>query len=156
MPKYRVGNQKRSQARQLQHSLTDAEQKLWRLLRSRQLDHIKFRRQVPLGPWVVDFVSFEERLILEADGSQHAGSQRDKDRDADLKARGFRVLRFWNNDILMNSSGVLQRILETVEEAPSPRGLRPRPSPSRSWMFPTSTTLLVAELGFIRVLLGEG
>ena len=131
MPKYRVSKPKRTKARQLRHASTDVEQRLWRLLRSRQLDHIKFRRQVPLGPWVVDFVSFEEQLILEVDGSQHAESQHDKVRDADLLARDIRILRFLNNDILSNSNGVLQRILEAAEEAPSPRGLRPRPSPTR-------------------------
>jgi very-short-patch-repair endonuclease len=128
MPKFLVNEHKRKQARQLRHASTDAERRLWQLLRSRQLGHIKFRRQVPMGPWVVDFVSFEERLIIEADGSQHIESTRDKARDDDLRVRGFRILRFWNNDILKNSSGVLDRILQ---ESPSPRGLRPRPSPTR-------------------------
>ena len=131
MPKYRVAKFKRSQARHLRHALTDAEQQLWQLLRSRQLADMKFRRQVPLGPWVVDFVSFEHMLVVEADGSQHADSARDQIRDADLRKRGFRILRFWNNDILGNADGVLQQILETIEQSPSPRGLRPRPSPTR-------------------------
>jgi len=131
MPKYRVAKLKRSQARHLRHTLTDAEQRLWQLLRSRQLAETKFRRQVPLGSWVVDFVSFEHMLVVEADGSQHAESARDRIRDADLRKRGFRILRFWNNDILGNAGGVLQQILETTERSPSPRGLRPRPSPTR-------------------------
>ncbi len=131
MPKYRVAKFKRNQARHLRHALTDVEQKLWQLLRSRQLAETKFRRQVPLGPWVVDFVSFEQMLVIEADGSQHADSSRDQARDADLRKRGFRILRFWNNDILGNVNGVLERILETIEQSPSPRGLRPRPSPTR-------------------------
>jgi very-short-patch-repair endonuclease len=131
MPKYRVAKFKRSQARHLRHALTDSEQKLWRLLRSRQLAHIKFRRQVPLGPWLVDFVSFEQMLVIEVDGSQRVESARDQTRDADLRNRGFRVLRFWNNDILGNSDGVIEQILETIEQSPSLRGLRPRPSPTR-------------------------
>jgi very-short-patch-repair endonuclease len=140
MPKYRVSKFKRNQARHLRHMLTDAEQKLWRLLRSRQLADTKFRRQVPIGPWVVDFVSFEKMLVVEADGSQHVENRQDQARDADLQERGFRILRFWNNDIIGNASGVLQRIMEEIGQSPSPRGLRPRPSPSRSRMFPTSTT----------------
>jgi very-short-patch-repair endonuclease len=131
MPKYRVDNFKRSQARHLRHALTDAEFELWQLLRSRQLAETKFRRQVPLGPWVVDFVSFEQMLVVEADGSQHAENARDQIRDADLRSRGFRILRFWNNDILGNADGVLQQIIDTIERSPSPRGLRPRPSPTR-------------------------
>ena len=125
MPKYRVEKFKRNQARHLRHVLTDAEQQLWQLLRSRQLAEIKFRRQVPLGPWVVDFVSFEQMLIVEADGSQHAESAHDQIRDTDLRNRGFCILRFWNNDILGNADGVLQKIMDTIEQSPSPRGLRP-------------------------------
>jgi very-short-patch-repair endonuclease len=131
MPKYRVGKLKRTQARNLRHASTDAEQQLWHLLRSRQIAECKFRRQVPLGCWIVDFVSFEYRLIVEADGSQHADSARDQVRDADLQKRGFRILRFWNNDILYNSAGVLERILEMIEQSPSPRARSARPSPTR-------------------------
>jgi very-short-patch-repair endonuclease len=131
MPKYRVDKFKRGQARHFRHALTDAEQQLWQLLRSRQLADIKFRRQVPLGPWVVDFVSFERMLVVEADGSQHAESTRDQTRDTDLRGRGFRILRFWNNDIIGNTEGVLEQIIETIEQSPSPHGLRPRPSPTR-------------------------
>ena len=111
MPKYRVEKFKRNRAHQFRHALTDTEQQLWQLLRSRQLDQIKFRRQVPLGSWIVDFVSFEHMLVVEADGSQHAESERDKIRDTDLQKRGFRILRFWNIDIIKNSDGVLQEIL---------------------------------------------
>src|SRR5665647_322402 len=132
MPKYRVNEFKRSQARTLRRALTDAELRLWWLLRSRQLEATKFRRQVPIGPWVVDFVSFEQMLVVEADGSQHVASQRDQTRDADLQGRGFRILRFWNNDIIRNANGVLQQIMEAIEQSPSPRGLRPRPSPTLS------------------------
>jgi very-short-patch-repair endonuclease len=131
MPKYRVDQIKRTQAKKLRHALTDAERDLWQLLRSRQLSNIKFRRQVPLGPWIADFVCFEHMLIVETDGSQHAENLSDQIRDADLRNRGFRILRFWNNDILGNPNGVLEKILSETEESPSPRGLRPRPSPTR-------------------------
>ena len=131
MPKYRVNKFKRNQARNLRRTLTDSELRLWQLLRSRQLAGTIFRRQVPIGPWIVDFVSFEQMLVVEADGGQHADQTRDQARDADLQSRGFRVLRFWNHEILRNTSGALQQIAQTIEHSPSPRGLRPRPSPTR-------------------------
>ena len=131
MPKYRVSKFKRSQAQTLRRILTDAERRLWRVLSSRQLANTKFRRQVPIGPWIVDFVSFEQMLVIEADGGQHNENQKDQDRALDLHARDFRILRFWNNEILQNTTGVLQRIIDAIEQPPSPRGLRPRPSPTR-------------------------
>lgn len=131
MPKYHMSELKRIQARSLRHTMTDSETQLWWLLRSRQLMNIKFRRQVPIGPWIVDFVCFEQKLIVEADGNQHAESQRDQTRDVDLQERGFRILRFWNNEIIANPEGVLEKIIDTIEASPSPRGLRPRPSPTR-------------------------
>ena len=130
----RVPKQKRAFARTLRANATDAEIALWRLLRSRRLASLKFRRQVPIGPWIVDFVSFEKRLIVEADGSQHAESDNDKRRDHDLSERGFRILRFWNNDILLRSQSVLEMIFESAAPSPSPvcapDGAHP-PSPTR-------------------------
>ena len=130
----RVPKQKRTFARTLRAGATDAEIKLWQLLRSRRLASMKFRRQVPIGPWIVDFVSFEQRLIVEADGSQHAESEDDKRRDGDLSERGFRVLRFWNNDILMRPQAVLDMIFDAAAPSPSPvcapEGAHP-PSPTR-------------------------
>jgi len=120
MPKYRVTNQQREKARELRRSLTDAERKLWHLLRSRQLSHLKFRRQVPLGPWIADFVSCEHKIVVEADGGQHVDSEHDKIRDIDLAERNFRVLRFCNNDILTNANGMLERILDAIRTSPSP------------------------------------
>ena len=133
MPRYQVTKTQRARARELRRNLTDAERKLWQLLRSRQLSHLKFRRQVPLGPWIADFVSYEHKIVVEADGGQHVDSERDKARDVDLADRGFRVLRFWNNDILNNPNGVLERILEAIETPPSPgSALRSEPpSPTR-------------------------
>jgi very-short-patch-repair endonuclease len=77
---------------------TEAEDRLWQELRGRRLDRIKFRRQVPVGKFIADFVCAEARLIVEIDGSQHADSNYDRERDAELKARGFRVLR-WNDEV---------------------------------------------------------
>ena len=90
---------------------TDAELRLWRLLRDRRLNGIKFRRQVPLGPYIVDFLCVGAKLIVEADGSQHAESDRDRVRDTHLESHGWKVLRFWNNEVLQNREGVLETIL---------------------------------------------
>ena len=90
---------------------TDAERRLWQLLRGRRLTALKFRRQVPLGRYIVDFVCFEHRLIVEADGSQHAESLRDAVRDAWLGAQGYTIVRFWNHEILTNPSSVQDTIL---------------------------------------------
>jgi very-short-patch-repair endonuclease len=117
----RVPKPKRAFARTLRSNATDAEIALWRLLRSRRLASMKFRRQVPVGPWIVDFVSFEQRLIVEADGSQHAESENDKRRDHDLSERGFCILRFWNNDILLRSQSVLEMIFESAAPTPLTR-----------------------------------
>ncbi len=90
---------------------TEAEQRLWRLLRDRRLSGLKFRRQVPIGPYVVDFLCVGARLIVEADGSQHAENRRDAARDAYLASEGWTVLRFWNHEVLQNRNGVLDTIL---------------------------------------------
>ena len=105
-------------ARALRKQATDAERLLWKHLRSRQLDGHKFRRQTPIGPYVVDFLSLEDRLVIELDGGQHA-DQNDKDqaRSARLAGWGFRVLRFWNHEVLGNTEGVLQAIREALHSA---------------------------------------
>ena len=90
---------------------TEAEQRLWRPLRDRRLSGLKFRRQVPIGPYVVDFLCVGARLIVEADGSQHAENRRDAARDAYLANEGWTVLRFWNHEVLQNRNGVLDTIL---------------------------------------------
>ena len=118
--RHRVASNKRGYAKKLRHNLTDAERVLWRLLRSRRLLHAKFRRQVPISSWIVDFVSFEHRLIVEADGSQHNENGRDAVRDLDLRRRGFQILHFWNNDILASRGPVLERVAEMIEQSPSP------------------------------------
>ncbi len=106
-------------ARQLRMTMTDAERRLWSALRSRRLRGYKFRRQHPLGPFVVDFACIEHRLIVEADGGQHSDNAADLRRTAWLQRHGWRVLRFWNNDILANPEGVQETILQALQQ-PSP------------------------------------
>ncbi len=113
-------------AKNLRQNMTDAEQLLWRHLRSHRLDGQKFRRQQHLGPYIVDFVHFGIRLIVEADGGQHHGSGADAIRDRWLEQHGFRVMRFWNNDILRNPEGVLATILAALEQPAPPL---PQPLP---------------------------
>ena len=110
-----VRPQQRKNARVMRRVATDAERKLWYLLRDRRFDGIKFRRQVPFGPYIIDFVCFDRRLVVEVDGGQHAESQVDKVRDAYLQAEGFRVVRYWNTDVLKNREGVLTDLLAQLE-----------------------------------------
>jgi very-short-patch-repair endonuclease len=86
--------------------MTDAEFKLWCRISNKQLG-VKFRRQYPVDNYIVDFICLEKRLIVEVDGGQHAESVNDKSRDEYLKSQGFRILRFWNNEVLSNTEGVL-------------------------------------------------
>src|SRR5688572_23066642 len=95
-------------AKRLRSTMTDAEKLLWRHLRGHRLLGEKFRRQQPIGRYIVDFVHFGAGLIIEADGGQHNGSEADATRDKWLQSRGFQVLRFWDDDILKNASGVLE------------------------------------------------
>lgn len=101
--------------------MTDAEHRLWKHLRAHRLDGQKFRRQQPIGLYIVDFVHFGARVIVEADGGQHVQSSHDTTRDAWLIQQGFRVLRFWNDDILLRTDAVLESIWKALREgAPSP------------------------------------
>jgi very-short-patch-repair endonuclease len=93
---------------------TDAKAKMWRLLRDRRLAEFKFRRQVPFQNFILDFVCFEKRLVVEIDGSQHADSERDTAREAVLLAQGFRIARYWNNDVLQRPAAVLEDILANL------------------------------------------
>ena len=95
--------------------MTDAERRLWSALRGRRLKGYKFRRQHPLGRFVVDFACLVHRLVVEADGGQHADSDDDRRRTAWLERRGWRVVRFWNNDILANPAGVEEVVLQELE-----------------------------------------
>jgi very-short-patch-repair endonuclease len=94
--------------------MTDAERALWRLLRQRQISGLRFRRQVPIDHYIVDFACLEARLVIEVDGGQHFESEADKRRDAYLHSQGFRVLRLWNNDVLLNPDGVHRVITDTL------------------------------------------
>jgi very-short-patch-repair endonuclease len=104
-------------AKRLRRDMTDVEKKLWFALRDRRFEQYKFRRQVPIGKYIVDFVCLERRLIVELDGSQHEGSLHDAKRDAWLRAQNFRVLRFWNVDINQALDGTLLAILEALKES---------------------------------------
>ena len=99
----------------LRQNMTEAESLLWRHLRAHRLRGEKFRRQQAIGPYVVDFVHFGARVVVEADGGQHHESLFHAARDRWLKAQGFRVMRFWNNDLLTNSAAVLEAVMAAVE-----------------------------------------
>jgi very-short-patch-repair endonuclease len=119
-----------NRARGLRHNMTDAEHALWRILRNRQFKGTKFRRQVPIGSYIADFVCYNARLIIEADGGQHAESAYDAVRDAWFETQGFRVLRFWNNDILQYPEGVATAIAMVLsEKEPLTRPLCGHPLP---------------------------
>jgi very-short-patch-repair endonuclease len=90
---------------------TKAENMLWQAIRNKQLEGFRFKRQVPIENYIVDFVCFEARLIIEVDGSQHAESERDKVRDLALSSAGFRILRFWNDEVTHNLDGACRNVL---------------------------------------------
>ena len=105
-------------AKALRNNMTDAEQMLWQRLRDRRLGGHKFRRQVTIDPFIVDFLCIQHRLIVEVDGGQHAEQiEHDVARTAWLETQGYRVLRFWNNEVLGNRDGVTQVILNSVMQA---------------------------------------
>ncbi len=89
---------------------------MWRLLRDRRLSAFKFRRQVPFKNYILDFVCFEKRLVIEIDGSQHFESPRDSVREAALASEGFSTARYWNNDVLQQPVAVLEDILAKLAE----------------------------------------
>jgi len=132
MPQSAIANRTRAQARSLRRSPTDAERKMWYLLRSLKPLGIHFRRQAPIGVFIVDFAWYAGKLVVEIDGSQHAEQRRDYDerRTRWLESQGYRVLRFWNNDVLKTPQSVGEAILAAAQEAaakhptpiPSPQG----------------------------------
>ena len=118
----RYSSLQRGRARKLRENQTDVEIKLWSRLRDRQLGGAKFGRQHPIGPYIADFCCVEQALIIELDGGHHADqSSADQQRTKSMTDLGYRVLRFWNNEVLSNIEGVLERISEAI--AP------PHPSP---------------------------
>jgi very-short-patch-repair endonuclease len=121
-------------ARRLRRDSTSAELRLWSRLRSRLIDGRKFVRQQPIGPYVADFVCREKRLVIEVNGGQHADNVRDRMRDQWMREHSYRVLRFWNNDIMSNMDGVLETIAIALQEdvpphpVPASGGNRPLPA----------------------------
>jgi len=121
-----------ARAKYMRSNPTEAECRLWSILRAKRFADLKFRRQVVIAPYIVDFVCLERRLIVEADGSQHADSDHHRRRDAFLRGEGFTVLRFWNNDILGRANGVFDAVYAALctplpptaarRAPPSPRG----------------------------------
>jgi very-short-patch-repair endonuclease len=87
---------------------------MWSVLRDRRLLRYKFRRQHPIGDFIVDFACAEHRLVIEVDGGQHSDSSADERRTACLRSHGWKLLRFWNNDVLANTSGVIETILRAL------------------------------------------
>jgi very-short-patch-repair endonuclease len=116
---------KTSLAKTLRRDQTDAERKLWMILRDRRLEGLKFRRQAPIGPYVADFVCVEAMLVIEVDGSQHAEARATYDarRTAYLESLGYRISRFWNSDVLKNIDGVAIEIVRMVRQGPHPNPL---------------------------------
>ena len=102
-------------AKRMRRSPTDAEGVMWHLLRDRRLASHKFRRQVPFKSYVLDFVCFERRVVVEIDGSQHADSHSDKVRDEVLAKEGFQVIRYWNNDVLQRRRDVLEDLFVKLD-----------------------------------------
>ena len=110
-------------ARNMRKNPTDAERLLWQHIRNFKIKGVKFRRQEPIGRYIVDFVNYEERIVIELDGGQHAiDKENDQIRDNWLKAEGFKVLRFWNNEVFENLEGVLEVMRKEL--------LSPSPNPS--------------------------
>jgi very-short-patch-repair endonuclease len=124
-------------ARKLRRNSTEAERRLWLVLRDRRLAGYKFRRQRPIGPYVVDFVSIRYRLIVEVDGSQHADTIADARRTAWLERFGWLVVRIWNNEVSGNSDQVAEHILNVLQTQPTltlpslPRWAPPSPASGR-------------------------
>ncbi len=135
-PKWKLTEKTRSRARDLRHNLTDAERIIRYGVRAHRLNGTGFRRQAPIEPYIVDFVSHAAGLIVEIDGGQHfkdGQEKRDARRTRFLEAKGYRVLRFSNLDVMSNRNGVLERIAEVAQAAaPSP------PSPASGGGSPTT------------------
>lgn len=120
---------KLNHVRALRQNMTDAEIHLWYFLRARRLNGYKFRRQHLIYPYVCDFICLEKKLIIECDGSQHAEENNyDKKRNNFLISKGYRVIRFWNDAVLRETSMVLDMIFEALEESSFPQPLPPKKS----------------------------
>jgi very-short-patch-repair endonuclease len=123
-PLSRLRERARVRARSLRETPTDAESLLWYHLRDRRMADHKFRRQRPIGPYFADFACLEAKLIVELDGGQHVeAAAYDENRTRFMQAQGYRVLRFWNNEVLTQTDAVRERILQALQED------NPHPSP---------------------------
>lgn len=132
MPRTSIDPRTRAQARRLRAGETWAERKLWPHLKALREQGIQFRRQAPIGPYIVDFAWLSGTLIVELDGDQHgfaAGAARDLARDAWLSSRGFRILRFWNHELNDNLPGVLDTVAHAALERRTATGSPTRISP---------------------------
>ena len=130
-------------AKALRSKQTEAEQRLWYHLRAHRFMGLKFKRQKPMGRYIVDFVCLEHRLIIELDGGQHADQLvYDRHRDAWLRSQGYTVLRFWNNDVMQQLESVLEQIRCTPSPKPSPN---PSPASGRGGTRPLSQGERVGE-----------
>jgi very-short-patch-repair endonuclease len=112
------------QARKLRTNMTDAERRLWYRLRAHRFNGFKFKRQVPIGSYVIDFACLNHKLVVEVDGGQHSGNSKDRLRDEYLRANRFHVLRFWNSDVLRSTDVVLEEVenaLRKLESVPLSR-----------------------------------
>ena len=106
-------------AKVLRRNFTETEKAIWKHLKAKQMEGYKFRRQEPIGSYIVDFVCHEKRIVIEVDGGQHSlDRQRDYERDQWLKGQGYEVLRFWNNEVLTNVEGVLEVIRDSLNHPP--------------------------------------
>ena len=111
-------NNKLAQIRQLRTNMTKQERKLWQIIRKRAINQYRFRRQFPIGNYIVDFICREKKLVIEIDGGQHNEPDKikyDDERTYYIEAQGYRVIRFWNNDIDSNIEGVYLEILKALE-----------------------------------------
>jgi len=106
----------RRRARQMRTDATDPEAIFWSHVRNRLLNGHKFRRQVPIGPYIVDFLCADKKLIVELDGFQHAEDSRDEIRDRYLSSLGYRILRFWNQEIYADVGQALVHVVEVLED----------------------------------------
>lgn len=128
-----VSERQRRRAKQLRREMTEAERKLWYALKAHRFSGLHFRRQVPMGAYIADFICHSRRLVIEVDGEQHGferGSEQDRKRDAWFASQGYRVLRFWNGQVLRERQSVLDTIYANVaNDAPTLESGTPEPSP---------------------------
>ena len=114
-------------SRELRRNATEAERKLWGALKARQIRGVRFNRQFPVGQYICDFASREKRVVIELDGGQHSATvDYDARRTRFLESEGYKVLRFWNNEVMDNLEGVVARIGEMLDNMPSPAPSRER------------------------------